>query len=214
MDIKVKIALNQEELQEYLVYQILGRKSISAIVEYETLKDILNELEQYIDESVDKYKCHIVEDEDDLYVITKEEYNDYIILEVSSLFEFNSDKEDYDVKYIESDVVFVEDMEFNIGDELEEELEDFICSNEIYNLYINDEEDELHSEKIEQYDTEYDTLEELLDSFTEKILETQGCPGCIREIVEELYFKGYKDGGRDEALALHDALNERLFGDE
>lgn len=222
MNIENKIASNQEELEEFLVFQLLGRKSISAIVEYDTLTSILENIEQYIDESVDRYKCRILSDEDELYVITKEEYEGYIILEVSPLFVFNKEIEDYDIAYIESDVVYIEDMEYNVCDELEEELDNSICSDEIFNLYVDDE----LEEDIDDFEEgpekkcnycnceEDETLQVLLDEYTEKVLETEGCPGCIRQILEELYHQGYKEGLTDELLLQNEITQDRLFGED
>lgn len=66
------------------------------------------------------------------------------------------------------------------------------CDAETY-FSLMDQEREIEDKKLEEVEEEVCeceelTYSELLDVFTMKVLETQGCPGCIREVLEEFSF--------------------------
>jgi hypothetical protein len=52
---------------------------------------------------------------------------------------------------------------------------------------IMDQEREIEDKELEEENCECEGMSygELLDVFTMKILETQGCPGCVREVLED-----------------------------
>lgn len=221
MNIESKIAQNQEELEDFLIFNIIGRKSITEIVEYNTLMSVLENIEQYIDESVDKYRLNIIKDEDEMFVITKEEYDDFITLEVHSLFEFDDDLKDYVIRDVESDIVYIEDMTYNTEDYFQEELEEAIYTDEVFNLYIEEEElenntDECNCSECDENCDKETPMDILLDEYVERIQELGyiGCPHCLREALEELHIQSYKEGLTDEILMQNEISNDRLFGED
>lgn len=204
-----KLAGSQEELIEYISNFIIAKDNISTIVFEATLKEILKLIDEYIDNEVD-YFNKIIDSDEGIYTINKltSKYGDIVIV-VKPIGEFIENEtiiiekfslEDVDME-IESDKIIEIGLEKNQGSEDECNC----CECRECDCKCNSDNDEDLGEE--------ESIDILLDEYVEKILQTQGCPDCVREILEELYWQGYNEGVTEELLLQQDILNDRLFGE-
>ncbi len=225
-----------ETFIDKIIYFMTENENTSAIVDYSDVDEILDAmLEEYSNVEVEDFDSENDEEDNDVYIITKLEYqNEPTQIYIEPLYR-NGKCKLHDCDYIICDAdIWDDDMVGNVNAEfdgvqfieLDEEL-DYEYDDSFDNEHdeLKDENEETfcscdHCCECEDYDNDEDEdgIEDIVSDYVEQIVETEGCPTCIEGILynfledvldfvnEDTFYDCKSDGHEDIENTVDNAI--------